>query len=279
MRYLKILLVCLFLVVSFISPVLAATVPGGNVVNFADITVPSDTTMDTVIVIGGNAYIDGHVKEDVVVLNGNAILSSTASVRERVIVLGGNMETENGAYIGKGVFQIGGNYAPAATLAGAGLLIVLLGFINIAITITVILIPAVIAWFCKNRVQEMSDIVQTSPVKVVIVGFLGGLAVATLSLVLSITIIGIPLALALLAAVLAVSLYGLGGVCCTLGRILPLKVSAEEKGTFMSTLYGAILLALFLNIPFIGIFALKLSLIASFGVIVIKMFTRKSDDA
>lgn len=275
---LKKILLCLFLLTGFVLPVSAAAITSGNVVNFADTLVPADSTMDTVIVIGGNAFIAGNVREDVVVLNGNATLASTANVRKRVLVLGGNLETEPGASIGKGVFQIGGNFAMASALASAGLIIALLGLIKIAVTLTLISIPVILTWFCKTQVQEMSGIVQRNPVKTAWVGFLGGLALATVSLVLSITLIGIPVAILFIMAALAVSLMGLAGICCALGQALPFSVPTGERHTFFCTLYGAILLALLFNVPFIGVVAVKLSLLMAFGIMIIKFVPREPKD-
>lgn len=277
MKVLKCLALCLVLMTATVSPVLAATITGGNIVNFADTEVSADTTLDTVIVMNGNATIAGKIKEDVVVVNGNAILTPTANIRERVIVLGGNLEAQPGAVIGKGVFHIGGNYPIASTLAAAGLIVLLLGFIKIVITITIIVIPILVAWLWKTKTQEASEIITQNPGKIIMTGLLGSLAIAALCVLLALTLIGIPVALILVLMALAVSVWGLGAVCCAFGRVLPLKAVPGERGTFMSTLYGAILLGLVFNVPFVGVVILKVCLIVAFGAVILGLFTKKAN--
>jgi len=272
------MVVGLLLMSATVSSVFAATITGGNIVNFADTEVSADTTLDTVIVMNGNATIAGKIKEDVVVVNGNAILAPTANIRERVIVLGGNLEAQPGAVIGKGVFHIGGNYPIASTLAAAGLIVLLLGFIKIVITITVIVIPILLAWLSKTKTQETSEIITQNPGKTVVTGLLGSLAVAALCVLLAFTLIGIPVAFILVLVVMAVSVWGLGAVCCAIGHVLPLKTVPGERGTFMSTLYGAILLGLVFNVPFVGFIILKVCLLVAFGAAIIGFFSRKSQN-
>jgi len=274
-RYLKVLLLCLVLLSALVSTAGATPVTVSNIVNFADTVVPEGTTAENVIVVGGNATIAGVVTDEVVVLNGNVKLTSTAKVRDRVTVLGGNFSTEDGAYVGEGVVRIGGDFAMAETLISAGLFVLLLWFINIVVTAGLIVIPITLAWGFKNRVQEMGDIIRTQTLRTILVGLLGGLAVDIAALILALTIIGIPVALLLILLAGLVSIYGLSGVCCELGRALPLNVPAGERGVFFITLYGAVLLALVFNVPLIGLIVLKLSLMTGFGVVIVRVFTRK----
>lgn len=276
-RYFRILLLCLMVSIATVLPVAAAPVTNGSIVNFADTVVPAGTTAENVIVVGGNATIAGTVTDEVVVLNGNVTLASTASVRDRVIVLGGNLSAEDGAYVGKGVFRIGGDFAMAATLVSAGFLILLLWFINIAVTAGLIVIPVALAWGFKAKVQEMGDIIQAHTIRTILVGLLGGFAVTIAALILALTIIGIPVAVLLVLLAALVSIYGLGGVCFEVGRNLPFNVSAGERGILFSTLYGAVLLALVFNVPVIGLIALKLSLLTGFGVVILKVSTKKEE--
>ena len=204
MKIFKIIALGLLLTGAAVSPAFAAAITGGNVINFADTEVAADTTLDTVIVVGGNATIAGKIKEDVVVVNGDAILAPTANIRERVIVLGGNLEAQPGAAIGKGVFHLGGSYPIAATLAAAGLFVLVLGFIKIVVTIAVIVIPILLAWLWKKKNHEMSEIIAQKPGKTIAAGLLSALAAAALSILLAFTLIGIPVAFILLLLTLKI---------------------------------------------------------------------------
>jgi len=253
---------------------LAAPAIGGNIVNFADTAVPAGTTVENVIVVGGNATIAGTVTDEVVVLNGNATLTSTAHVRDRVIVLGGKLNAEDGAYVGKGVFRIGGDFALAATLLSAGFLVMLLWFVGIAATAGLVVIPAAVAWGFRTKVEAMAEVIREHAGRTVLVGLLGGLAVAITALILAFTIVGIPLAVLLILAAGLTSLYGLSGVCCQLGRSMPLNIAPGRREVLYRTLCGAVLLALVFNVPLAGLIAIKLGLITGFGAVILSAFAK-----
>lgn len=275
MRYLRSILLGVALLAAAVSPAWAAPATGGSIVNFADTVVPAGTTVDSVVVVGGNATIAGTVKDEVFVVNGNVTLASTANIRDRLIVLGGNISADDGAYVRKGVFSIGGDFAMATTLISAGFLLLLLWFINIAVTAGLIIIPTALAWGFKRKIQEMADIIRDHTIKTVLVGLLAGLAAFIAAFILALTIFGIPVAILLMLLVLLVGIYGLGGVCCEIGRRLPFAGWTGEQGILLRTLCGAVLLALAFNLPLIGLVVLKLSLLTGFGAVILKITAQK----
>lgn len=274
MRCLKISLLCVLLQFALISPIAAAPTASGYLINFADTIVPAGTTVHSVIVIGSNVYIAGNVEDEVFVLNGNATLAPTANVRDRVIVFGGQIRAEEGAYVGKGFYRIAANFVMPFSMLGFGFFILLLWFVEITITCGLLLLPVILAWGWQKKVEDLADIIQVRTNKTILLGFLGGIAVFVASSILVITIVGIPLAVILLLSVLVVSVLGLTGVCCALGRGLPFKTPFSERRSIIYTSYGAVMLALVFNVPIIGLFALIVSLIAALGSIIIKLSTR-----
>jgi hypothetical protein len=268
--------VTLALVLVMAMPVWAAMpMTNGNIVNFGDTEVPLGFTVKNVLVIGGNAIIDGTINDEVVVINGNLTLKSTANVHDRAIVLGGNLVADDGAYIGKGVFRIGGDFAFAGTLVAAGAVIMSLWVMNALMTAVLAIWPGIMAWVWRSGVEDVSARVSESPVRAVAVGGLGLLTLFILTVLLSITMIGIPVALFVVMVAVGTIAAGMGGICHAMGRHLPLISQQEPGSVFRKTVTGAGMSALLFNIPVLGFLALLVISTAAFGGIVMKIFKKK----
>lgn len=276
-RYFRIWLLCGLLMLGASLPVLAAPLTNGNIVGFSDTDIPPDVTVENVIVVGGDAIVAGTVKDEVVVINGNVRLTSTANIRDRVIVLGGDLLTEDGAYIGKGIFRIGGKFPFAATIISVATVILLLWSINVLITVGLVVLPLFFTWGWKRGVLDLSEIARSSPLKAVIVGILGGLAALFIMLIFAITLFGIPVAGFLAIMLMAAVVAGLSGICHAVGQRFPIAYNETERSTFINTLYGSIELALAINVPLVGTLILLLSCTAALGAVLIKFFTKKED--
>lgn len=75
-----------------------------------DYTVRQADAVREVIVVFGDATIEGHVDRNVVVWLGNARLSNTATIDGSLIVVGGRATAASGAYIGDDLVVIGGTF-------------------------------------------------------------------------------------------------------------------------------------------------------------------------
>jgi hypothetical protein len=268
--------VTLALVLVMAMPVWAAMpMTKGNIVNFGDTEVTLGATVKNVLVIGGNAIIDGTINDEVVVINGNLTLNSTASVRDHAIVLGGNLIADDGAYIGKGVFRIGGDFAFAGTLVAAGAVIMGLWIINVLLTVVLAIWPGIMAWVWRSGVEDVSALVSESPVRAIAAGGLGLLALFILTVLLSISMIGIPVAVLVVMIALGMIAAGMGGVCHAMGRQLQLISRQEPGSVFHRTVTGAGISALLFNVPMLGFLALLVIIAAAFGGVVMKIFKKK----
>ena len=80
---------------------------------------PGDAT-GQVVVVAGNATIEGRVDRDVVVVLGRARLSSSAAINGSLIVIGGgSVGIESGAKVGRDLVVVGGRLdAPAQFTTG-----------------------------------------------------------------------------------------------------------------------------------------------------------------
>lgn len=84
-----------------------------------DYTLRSGDAIREVLVIFGDAVIEGRVDQDVVVVFGRARLSSAASIGRSLLVVGGSAIAADGAMVGEDLVVVGGEFeAPPGFTAG-----------------------------------------------------------------------------------------------------------------------------------------------------------------
>lgn len=178
----------------------------GNIMRVGnDITIEEDQTVaGDVLAVGGDVNVMGHVEGDVVSMGGDIRLESTARVDGDVVCMGGNLHEEDGAVVGgQRVTAAGGRETTKRRVEERvhGTSRGLVGAIIWA------LITFGVAWafasIAPGRTAAAVEMVKREPGAATVVGFLTLLLAGPLFLViiilgvlLCITIIGIPLALA-----------------------------------------------------------------------------------
>lgn len=279
--YISCLLMLMLALNSALLPHNAAAYTGttrSTIVNFSDTDIPIDATVHNIVVIGGNLTIAGKVSDEVVVINGNAILKPTANIRDRVVVIGGDIKAEDGSTVGKGIYWIGhdfihGNTTTSGAMIIAGGALLLLWLINTTLSVVLVAIPVLISLLWKNTTTELGDIVTNSKLKTAGIGILGTTVILSIIVLIAITGIGIPAALLLFLFAFIAIFFGLAGLCLALGRSLPGQWQPKHEAS--QTLHGALLLIMLINLPIIGLPSLMLFMAAAMGAIIIKIFTKK----
>ncbi|MGB7217832.1 MAG: RDD family protein [Vicinamibacterales bacterium] len=125
MKRLQMGLVALFLTVAAGLPGTVSAQTGSPVRIGQDFTLRASESAEDVVVIFGSADISGHVMGDLVVILGNAQLSSTASVDGDFVVIGGSGTAAEGASVGGDTVVIGGGLEAAAGFRPGGESVVL----------------------------------------------------------------------------------------------------------------------------------------------------------
>lgn len=249
----------------------------GTIVSFTDTDIPEDATVHNIVVVGGNLTIAGKVNDEVVVINGNALLKPTANIRDRVVVLGGDIHAEDGSFVGKGIYRIGreflhGNTTKSDAMIIAGGALLLIWLINTALAVALVAIPVLISLLWKNATSELCDIITNSKLKALGIGTLGTTVLLSLIVLIGVTGIGIPVAYLLLLFAFIATVWGLAGLCLALGRSLPGQW--QPKHEVSQTLHGALFLIMLINLPVVGFLSLMLFMAAAMGTIIIKIFTK-----
>jgi hypothetical protein len=216
------------------------------------------TVTGNAVAAGGTVRISGHVGGNVRAIGGDAVLDSTAVVGGSVHATGGHVTIAPGAAVEQGGPTPGtlpfpiqprpgmpfwmpavifGILATLKLFAGLLLLLSFAAFIGTA-WLTAALFPGPTAF--------VAAVLERNPGGAGIAGILVWLLLGPVIVLLVVSIIGIPVALLLIAALLVAIQLGISAVAVLLGnRVRPGRIAIEA-------LAGAVLLAIAFAIPHLG---------------------------
>jgi hypothetical protein len=277
---------------------------GNEIVRFgSDVTVDRDEIVEEVVVIGGNATINGEVDGELTVIGGNATLGPEAVIRDDVAIVGGTLNRAPGAVIEGRIQNVAvgedgwrgalpgmvrdtvfrDTVGRVGSFAGTLLRVGLLALFALAI-----------AAFGRGSVERIAERVSADPLRSGLTGFLGEVLFIPLLLVtvviLVVSIIGIPLLVLLpfvLMLMVVVALVGFTGVAYYVGRLLSGRFGWTDRGAYAAVLLGVLAIALvtllaravaivgggFLAIPlvFVGVLVEYLAWTLGFGAAILAL--------
>jgi len=257
-------------------------VGGGPVVRiWQDYQLASGRQVRGVLVIAGNATIDGHVDGDVVVILGTARLGSAANIDGSLIVIAGDTTIAQGASVRNDLVVIGGGLdTPAGFTPGSeyfvigapwlgdgmravlpwitrGLLLgrpivpdlgwiwgVVFVFLIVALAVNVLL---------HGPVGKIADTLAGRPLGAFVAGLLVLLLTAPVALLLTATVIGLAIVPFLFCAVVVAWIVGRVAVARWIGRRVTRQDEMETPlEGIRSFMIGFVLLVLLYMVPVIG---------------------------
>jgi len=195
------------------APVLAAepvTASGRVLVSIqGDVTMPAADQADVLVVVQGNALIEGTVNTAVVVdgtatlrgaqvqtltiVNGTAFLEAGTTVADNVYQFNGTVQQAEGVTVGGAVLPLTQDFAGWALFLGTAAIVMWLG-----VVVATLIAGLALAAFAARQVRTAEAIISREPLKAFLVGLLMLVLPPIIFVLLAVTIIGLPLALALL---------------------------------------------------------------------------------
>jgi len=247
-----------------------APVKGDVIATGGQITINSDVG-GKVVAAGGSIILNGKVGTNAVLAGGTIDLGTLASIGRDAMVSGGSV-TNAGNVAGKlsvkaNTFE---NRGKAGTLElelqNQGPMGTLLSIFGILFTIGLFILGLILIRIAPERYHAVeAELVQSFVVKG-IVGFLGLIAVFIVTLLLAISLVGLPLAIGIgllyLAAVLISTLF----VASVLGRKAALLLK-HRVPDYVAFTIGFVILAILFRIPILGTGILVIAVSLGFGAI------------
>jgi hypothetical protein len=211
---------------------------------------------DAVLVIGGNATIEGRVRDGVVVVGGDLHLLPTADVRGDVVLVGGQLTRDAGAQLIGGVSYVSFSewsrrnfgWWPTVRVGEFGRWLTLAGTIARVSLLAVLMAMMLIV--ARAPVARTGRAALAEPLRAFIVGLAAELFFLPLliaaSIGLALTIIGIPFVAILvpIAILLAIFAFVLGftALACRLGEWIEDRLGWQPGNAFLATALGFVVL-------------------------------------
>jgi hypothetical protein len=236
---------------------------GGNVTIEQGVRIDGD-----VVVFGGNLSLAGNAMRDVTIFGGNVTLEATAVVERDVVTMGGNVDQKEGATVKGRVTRGESGFtrpvppvppAVAPTVFASGLAGGLMGaawaFVRAVLyALALAALGALVVVFLPQQARQVIDVSQKSAMPSLGVGCLTIFVAITLSILLIITICGIPFGVFLLIAFAVASAFGWIAVGWLVGEKImdSVKVRESWKTPVITVIVGVILLAVVSAVPIVG---------------------------
>ena len=231
-----------------------------------DVTVPDGKSADAVLVTGGTATIAGDV-QTLVVLDGNAVLQGArletvfltggsltidgaTTVQGDVRTLNATVSTDPAAIIGGSVKSMDADLIAAAAIIAPAVLLFMLG-----LTLVTLVAGLALAALGARQVRAAEALITREPGETILFGLAGLVVIPLVAVLAMITVIGAPLGLAILLMVwpaAAFAGYLVAGIW--IGEWLLNRDRTAERPTrpYLAAVVGLIVLQLISLLPFVG---------------------------
>jgi hypothetical protein len=222
---------------------------------------------------------------------GSVELEPGATVDKEVVAVGGNVHVSPGAHVGNDAVSVGGEVVidPGGMVEGQEVSVSIPGFAGIlglasadrhaskglsfglkvgqalAKYVVFFLLGLLLLAVAPARVDRVTASLTRSPVRDVLVGLLGTVAMPVLTVLLVVTIVGILLVPVQIIAILLAGILGYTALALLIGRALPFR---PEKATAVVQLaIGVAIVVLISEIPFVGVMAMVSAWFLVFGAV------------
>jgi hypothetical protein len=246
-----------------------------------DVTIPAGEHADVVVVVKGAAHIQGEVNT-LVVVEGSADL--TGARLETVVAVTSSIEVADGTVISGelqqldssihqtgnveiqgGITDLSGWFVETTAVLAPALIMLWLGF-----GLSTIVVALLLAALAARQVREAGRLISSEPLVTGLVGLLSVVAIPVGAILLMITVIGVPLGLGILFALLPLLAYAgyLTAAIWTgewiLRRTAP---GPERERPFLAAILGVVVLGALGLVPVLGLIVMVASLLG-FGALI-----------
>jgi hypothetical protein len=180
---------------------------------FGDVHVARHQVVKELRVVGQDVKIDGTARGPVFVVGGNVSVGASGEAAN-VTVIGGQIRTAPGARLRGDVFQFGG---PSPELKGWGLAGALLSALVIRTLLVLLVVAAAMRFAATRHVRPLAEALRERPARTVIAGVVASAGLIALSLLLLLSLVGIPITLMIWGLLIITVPLGLA----TLRELLP----------------------------------------------------------
>jgi hypothetical protein len=232
------------------------TVEAGDEVGAVIVTGGTATvrgTVNAVLVVDGQAVLEGARVESMGVIGGSASLDATTVVSGDIRTLDATVERADGAQVGGAVRGL------EADLLAVGLVLATVFLLfAIGIALATVVAGLALAALAARQVRAAEELIRSEPGPVLVAGFLGLIVTPLVAVLAIVTVIGAPLGIGLLVVVWpAVAFLGYLVAGIFIGDWLLVRFRGREPGErpYAAAVVGLIALQVIGLIPLVGAIA------------------------
>jgi hypothetical protein len=247
---------------------------GERVVVGGSARVEANEVVTKVVAVGGSVTVLGHVLGEAVAVGGSVKLHPESRVDGDAVAIGGTVTVQEGARLGGSNVSVGGE--PVAWIVGllsplwASALLVSFAWTR-ALLLFVIVLLVVLAF--PTRVASVRTFLASRPGISSLAGLALLLGFVPLSVLLAVTIIGLPLIPVAVMLLIALFLFGITVCALWLGERIPLL--QENKTPLKAAALGGAVLVVVGLIPWIGTAVIVLAALMAAGATLLSRFGQR----
>ena len=246
-----------------------------------DVTIPAGEHADVVVVVKGAAHIQGEVNT-LVVVEGTADLAgarietvvavtSSIEVGDGTVIYGELQQLDSSVHqtgnveIAGGITDLSGWFFETAAVLAPALILLWLGF-----GLSTIVVALLLAALAARQVREAGRLISSDPLMTGLIGFLSIIAIPVAAILLMVTVVGAPLGLGVLFALLPLLAYAgyLTAAIWTGEWILRRTAQGPERERpFLAAVVGVVVLGALGLVPVLGLIVTVASLLG-FGALI-----------
>jgi hypothetical protein len=284
-RHLLAALAAIIFAIGLATTTLAAAPMGHNgrvvISTEGDVTIPAGEHADVVVVVKGAAHVQGEVNT-LVVVEGTADLTgarvetvvavtSAVEVGDGTVIYGELSQLDSSVHqtgnveIQGGITDLSGWFFETAAVLGPALLLLWLGF-----GLSTIAAALLLAALAARQVREAGRLISSDPLTTGLIGFLSVIAIPVAAILLMVTVIGAPLGLGVLFAVLPLLAYaGYLTAAIWTGEWILRRTGPERERErpFLAAILGVLVLGFLGLVPVLGLVVTVASLLG-FGALI-----------
>lgn len=202
-----------------------------------------------IVVFGSDAVIEGHVRGDVVAIGGNIIMEEGAIINGSAVAIFGTVSRKPNTQVGQEQVSLGLPRGFGGLRIGSFRLNA--GSFALGRLVTVLFLGLIFFWLLPLPAGKVAAAVDNDPLKSVLFGLLGYIALIPLSILLLITILGIPLIPVLWIAVFVARFLGQVALGVLAGKWLCKQLNLAVSDA-VSLLLGLFSLGVLTFLPYVG---------------------------
>jgi len=244
---------------------------GGN-----PVVVPEGQIIENVLAVDSDARIGGTVSDIVLVINGDTYLGPKSQV-DLVINLGGSVYNSSQKPAGKGIFEFNFSLKLMNNFMLAGAMVAGFWFLRLIGSLLGIILLSCFGFLVRSYLspylRQSEELMTSSVARLFGIGTAGTLVFLALISLLSLSVIGIPLAIIILMVYVIAVIFGLIPIMDYLGMKW-LSPNIASFPVLTSLLVEAVLFVALVNLPLLGYLVIAGSVILGLGIVLTSFWMR-----